>query len=163
MVMEGLDHPILVIGPLRVVGVTWPDEFYEWDFACTLSYRVIRDDGLVARVNEAGIAARSLAKIQGTSPELTKALVEDARRNESKRAVREMVRGKRSCVHLINQEQVEFLVEAWGKDWPYKTVFIDESSSLKDHKTNRWKALWKVRQLITRMHQLTATDRKSVV
>lgn len=67
---------------------------------------------------------------------------------------------KRTQIHIINREQVEWLVELNGPKWPYRTVFIDESDSFKDNKSARWKALFKVRNtpgLIKRMHLMTAT------
>lgn len=65
-----------------------------------------------------------------------------------------------ATIHIINREQVEWLVYFWKEKWPYRTVVIDESSSFKAHNTDRFKALAKVRRtdgLITRMHLLTAT------
>lgn len=67
---------------------------------------------------------------------------------------------RRTSVHFINREQVEWLVYFWKEKWPYRRVFVDESSSFKDHTSKRFKALAKVRNtpgLITRLHILTAT------
>lgn len=36
-------------------------------------------------------------------------------------------------ISIINTENVSWLVEFWGEDWPYDTVFIDESSRFKNH------------------------------
>jgi hypothetical protein len=159
---------VLVIAPVRVANETWPTEIGLWEHTAPLSYMHIRDDELVNYVNNAGAAERKLAteelkrKVERADYTRQRKLktderVENARRQAARRAVREQMKRSRATVHLINREQVEFLVDAWGRDWPYKTVFIDESSSLKDHKTNRFKALARVRPLMTRMHQLTAT------
>ena len=83
--------------------------------------------------------------------------IEKARLLASRKAVREHFHKNPATIHIINREQVEWLVGAWQKDWPFDTVIIDESSALKDHTTNRFKALKRVRPLIKRMHQLTAT------
>lgn len=80
-----------------------------------------------------------------------------AREQAAKVAVREHKMRNPATIYVINREQLQFLADAWGRDWPYDTVVIDESSSLKDHKTERWKALRRVRPFIRRMHQLTAT------
>lgn len=80
-------------------------------------------------------------------------------RDEGKRTKEQMALSSAS-IHIINREQLEWLVYFWKEDWPYRTVFIDESSSFKDHKSLRFKALAKVRRtpgLITRLHCLTAT------
>jgi len=79
------------------------------------------------------------------------------RQQAAKQAVRDHRRRNPATIYVINREQVEFLVDAWGRDWPYDCVIIDESSAFKDHSTNRWKALHKVRPFMRRMHQLTAT------
>jgi SNF2 family DNA or RNA helicase len=72
-------------------------------------------------------------------------------------AVREHKRKNPASIYVINREQVEFLVRAWGRDWPFDGVVIDESSAFKDHRTKRWAAIRQVRPLLKRMIQLTAT------
>lgn len=72
-------------------------------------------------------------------------------------AVRLHKRLNPASIYVINREQVEFLVRAWGSDWPYDGVVIDESSAFKDHTTKRWAALRRARQYMKRMIQLTAT------
>lgn len=60
-------------------------------------------------------------------------------------------------LHIINRENVEWLVQQWRAKWPYQMVIIDESSSFKDHTTKRFKALANVRRYIKRLVELTAT------
>jgi len=91
------------------------------------------------------------------SAEERKLFVKQSRQGAAAQAVRDQKAKNPASIYIINREQIEFLVTAWGRDWPYDTVFIDESSSLKEHRTVRWKALNKVRPLMRRMHQLTAT------
>ena len=86
-----------------------------------------------------------------------KQFVSLARAIAAKEAVRDHKQRNPASIYIINRENVTFLVDAWGKDWPYDTVIIDESSALKDHSTKRFKALARVRPLMKRMHQLTAT------
>lgn len=157
LLMDGQYDPVLVIGPIRVVEITWPDEIAKWSFSSFLKYEVIKDDELVAKINKAGQLARRQAKLDKHSKAVADALVQDARSKEASRLVRAMMVDRPAHVYAINREAIEFLVDALGRDWPFKTVIIDESSCLKDHTTKRWKALWKVRLLIKRMHQLTAT------
>jgi hypothetical protein len=149
---------VLIIAPLRVANVTWPDEILNWSFSAPLTHAIIRDDELVDYVNKAGQAARRRAKLDGhESKDVQDAMVKEARLKASQRAVRQLLVRNPATIHIVSKDMIEFLVEAWGRDWPYDCVIIDESSALKDHTTNRWKALWKVRPLIKRMHQLTAT------
>lgn len=64
----------------------------------------------------------------------------------------------RNCpIFIINREQIEWLADIYGNKWPFDTVFVDESSSLKDHTTKRFNALKNVRRYIRRLHELTAT------
>lgn len=168
----------LVIAPVRVANDTWPTEIGLWRHTAPLSFVHIREDEVIKTVNEAGKVERDAIRKElaekalwdglsgdnlkkrvadGLKSETAKARIEKARLVASRIAVRRHFKDNPATVHIINREQVEFLVDAWGRDWPYDLVIVDESSSLKDHTTNRFKALKRVRPLIKRMHQLTAT------
>lgn len=60
-------------------------------------------------------------------------------------------------VFLINRENVKWLVEQCGKNWPFDMLIIDESSSFKDHGSQRFKALRKVSRRSERVVLLTGT------
>lgn len=60
-------------------------------------------------------------------------------------------------VYTINRENVVWLVDYYGKDWPFDMVVIDESSSFKNHQSKRFKALKRVRPIIKRLVELTGT------
>ena len=60
-------------------------------------------------------------------------------------------------LHIINRENIPWLVDQLGQSWPYDCVVIDESSSFKSHTSKRWKALRKVLGKVSRMVQLTGT------
>ena len=80
-------------------------------------------------------------------------------RDDGKIRKEDLARSKAS-IHLINREQVDWLVYFHRESWPYRKVFIDESSSFKDHASKRFEALAKVRRtpgLIDRLHIFTAT------
>jgi SNF2 family DNA or RNA helicase len=64
-----------------------------------------------------------------------------------------------SCasIHIINRENVPWLVEMLGQQWHYDCVVIDESSSFKSHSSKRWKSMRKVLGKIDRMIHLTGT------
>lgn len=64
---------------------------------------------------------------------------------------------KPADIYVVNRENVKWLAEHYGKDWPYDCVVIDELSSFKNHQSQRWKALKKVRHKIRRMIGLTGT------
>lgn len=60
-------------------------------------------------------------------------------------------------VFLINRENVKWLVEHFDKTWPFDMVIVDESSSFKDHGSQRFKALRKVCRKPARIVLLTGT------
>ena len=60
-------------------------------------------------------------------------------------------------IHIINRENVQWLVEKSGLPFDYDMVVIDELSSFKSHQAQRFKALMKVRPQIRRIVGLTGT------
>lgn len=63
-------------------------------------------------------------------------------------------------VYVVNRENVKWLVDYLEKrriPWPFDMVVIDELSSFKNHQSQRWKALKKVRPKIHRIVGLTGT------
>lgn len=62
-------------------------------------------------------------------------------------------------IYVINRENVQWLVEEVGKNWPFPIVVIDELSSFKSAQSKRWKALRRVRGRIKRIIGLTGTPR----
>lgn len=63
-------------------------------------------------------------------------------------------------IYVINRENVKWLVDYLEKrriPWPFDMVVIDELSSFKNHQSQRWKALKKVRPKIRRIVGLTGT------
>ena len=65
--------------------------------------------------------------------------------------------GKSADIYIINRENVTWLVEWLGGDWPFDMVVVDELSSFKSSKSKRFSSLKKVRPLIKRMVGLTGT------
>lgn len=65
-----------------------------------------------------------------------------------------------AMVYVINRENVKFLVEYYEKNglrWDFDIVIIDELSSFKNHQSQRFKWLRKVRPFVKRMIGLTGT------
>lgn len=58
-------------------------------------------------------------------------------------------------LYIINRENVTWLVK--NQRWDFDMVVIDELSSFKSHQAQRFKAMRKVRPLVTRIVGLTAT------
>lgn len=60
-------------------------------------------------------------------------------------------------IYVINRENTQWLVESFGRNWPFDMVVLDESSSFKNHQAKRFKALKLVRSRINRLVELTGT------
>lgn len=159
LLSEFLSEKVLVIGPLKVATDTWPTEIGLWEHTAPFRYTLIREDDDDPRLIAARAAAREKTRASGaSSAQVAKAgaVAETAMRE----TIRRQKAMSRNPIHIVNRERVEWLVNLHGRNWPYDTVIIDESSGFKDHRSVRFKALKKVRQtagLIRRLHELTAT------
>lgn len=150
---------VLVVGPLRVATETWPTEIGLWEHTAWMNYSLIHAMDDDPRLAEARKRARRFAREQGLSAAEARRLAARAETQERERIRREAALSPKS-IHIISRDWVEWLVDFHGRKWPYRMVIIDESSGFKDHRSNRFKALKKVRNadgLIERMHLLTAT------
>lgn len=64
---------------------------------------------------------------------------------------------KRANIYIINRENVKWLVDLYQNKWPFDMLVIDELSSFKSPKAQRFKSLRKVRPLMKRVVGLTGT------
>jgi SNF2 family DNA or RNA helicase len=60
-------------------------------------------------------------------------------------------------VYVINRENVKWLADLYGKNWPFDMVVVDESSSFKNPSSQRFKALKKTLPFTNYMVILTGT------
>lgn len=150
---------VLVIGPPRVATNTWPTEITLWQHTAWLDHTVLYVDDDDPRVLAAGKTAFTDARYWGHSTQEAESARGKAQTTEKER-LRKLLATDKSTVHIVPSNWVEWLAEFHQHNWPYRTVFIDESSQFKDHTTGRFKALRKMRNTegaITRLHILTAT------
>lgn len=68
---------------------------------------------------------------------------------------REKALSKKALIYIINRENVQWLIA--NHKWDFDTVVIDELSSFKSNKAQRFKALKKVRPMVKRIIGLTGT------
>lgn len=108
-------NKILIIGPVRVIKSTWPEEIEKWSHTKDLSYSIIA----------------------GTPKQREKALQQKA------------------DIYLIGKENVTWLVD--NKYFDFDMVVIDELSTFKNPKSQRFRALRKVMPLADRFIGLTGT------
>ncbi len=62
-----------------------------------------------------------------------------------------------SDIYIINREMVPWIVDFYKRKWPFDMVVIDELSSFKSNKAQRFKSLKKVLPLTKRVVGLTGT------
>ena len=120
---------VLVVAPLKVARNTWPDEPRKWTHLQDARVCVIRG-----------------------SPTKRRELIMTAAAAD---------------YFVINRELVPWLVRLWREDsdfrahfkrrWPFDTLVLDESSSFKDRKSQRFRALRSVRSEFSRVIELTGT------
>lgn len=168
---EGWTGRALVIAPLRVARSTWPEEIAEWKQAAGITYTLIRaedsDDDIKAiykaEYDKHYAAERRVGETPRTAARNAQRKAAPARQ-AAKEAKRRRLVLEDTTLHIINVEQLVWLVDYWeergretGETWPYDVCFLDESSKFKDASTKRWEALNKARSRMKRMHQLTAS------
>ena len=107
---------ILIIGPVRVIESTWPDEIRKWDHTKDMTYSIV-----------AGPPAKRRAAL-----------------------------AKQTDIYLIGKENVAWLVNE-TTIWDFDMVVIDELSTFKNPRSQRFKALKKVMPLVDRFIGLTGT------
>lgn len=170
---------VLVIAPLRVARKTWPDELRLWTQARYLTHEVLwevktpqrtisvngekrlnywyaKAEGLEADLKAAKTEFKSLPTPEDAANirKISKAL------KDARRAIKwgNAAAWRPADIHIINRENVVWLVHFWGKYWPYDTVIYDESSDLKNgKKVVRWRAMRQVMGLVKRFIELTGT------
>ncbi len=170
LLMEFATKKVLVVGPLRVMTDTWPNEFRKWQHLAPFNFTLIREDDYDPRIKEARKKDRAIAEEKAWERDRLKALGHDdaeiqrmlgaTHETKVRHQLRVELAHSKTSIHFINREQLVWLVNLFGPKWPYRTVFIDESDSFKDHGSERFKALAKIRRTpgaITRMHLLSAT------
>lgn len=136
--LQGFAYKILIIAPIRVATRVWMQEHKLWRHLAYFDPTLLRVDDDDPR----------LADLKGR--------MRTARKAEFRR---HLLRS-RSPIHVINQEAVGWLVNELlnrKQRWPYPVVIFDESSRLRDHNSEVFKALKSVLPEIRRFHQLTAT------
>ena len=70
---------------------------------------------------------------------------------------RQQALAREADIYIINRENVVWLVDYYKTKWPFDMVIIDELSSFKSSKAQRFRALKRVRKYITRIVGLTGT------
>lgn len=115
LLLLGCVSKVLIIGPVRVIEHTWPDEIRKWEHTQDMTYSVVT----------------------GTQKQRIQALDEDA------------------DIYLIGKENVKWLIES--RLFDFDMVVIDELSTFKNPKSQRFRALRRVMPKVARCIGLTGT------
>ena len=65
-------------------------------------------------------------------------------------------------IHIINRENVQWLIEESGLPFDYDMIVIDELSSFKSYQAKRFWSLMKIRARVQRIVGLTGTPQATV-
>lgn len=150
---------VLIIAPKRVAYETWPTEFRIWRHLAHQNVSVIKVEDDDPRLRETLLQARQDARemmMFGSEAEKYARGWVAAK----KEALRKEAATSSASIHTVSFDWLPWLVNFYGRKWPYRMVVIDESSGFKDWKTERFKCMKVIRQAkgyITRLHELTAT------
>ncbi len=147
---------VLVVAPKKVAMSTWPDEIRAWNHTAGLSWTIIRPTGREPEVEAARGLARAAARRINLPADFV-LRIENRAATRAEERVRERLLRTETDIHIATRENMPYLVEKWGRRWPYDLVIYDEASGLRDHNTNRVKSLFKARQRVKRLWQLTGT------
>lgn len=164
--VKGYDGKILVIAPIKVVNRVWMYEHTLWEHTSYLPVHNLRIEDDDARVVEEKNRWYKTCRRLGIAPENSVKIAGHARQRR-KTELRVDQLNNKAKIHLVNQEAVAWLVSRFIKKknkktiefrkWPYQIVIFDESSRLRDHRSEIFNALKSVRHRIYRFHELTAT------
>lgn len=153
---RGLAKRAVVFAPLRVAAQTWPSEIGQWAHTKDLTYTVVRATEAHPRSRDARRTARQAARRLGLSAPYVARLADRAAL-AAEEAVRLDQLAEDTDLHIVNRERIPWLVETWGRRWPYDTVIYDEASGLRNHATQRVRSLVRVRPRLSRLWELTGT------
>lgn len=160
-----LDAPqALITAPVRVAKQTWPTEFEEWEHLHGFPLTLIRAEDDTPEVH--AVYRRKYEQFYVLAKQMHMAPRDAARfaqvyasryRDKAKQIWRRKLAMQQTPIHVIGIEQIPWLVQFWGRKWPYRIVNIDESSKFKKWNTTRFKAINSVHKYIERLHMATAS------
>lgn len=153
-----LGSKVLIVAPIRVAIQTWPTEVKEWRHTAHLTHTVLRVSDDDPEIKAYSRQAFQESRDAGLSPAGARARADRIGTIEKDRRRRALV-DSNAVIHIIDKGSVDWLVKECTRrgHWPYRVLFVDESSCLGDHGSEIFKALKDVRAYLDRFHQLTAT------
>jgi len=160
LIQEWAIHMTIVIAPLRVSQMVWPQEPYLWKHLKHLKYislywpgapenkicnKIIREE--VSKPSDDD-TAKDIKQREKTIDEITY--------HHYIKWLKPLLR-QQAHFYVINQEQVALLARVLSNHWCFDNIIIDEASGFGDWSSNRTKALRKVIYQTERIVELTGT------
>lgn len=139
MLKRGSVKKVLIVAPLNVALVTWPDEFSEWEHLKNLTWSLLRIDDDDGRLKRCYRSNYHFAKYKIGMDTREAQNFANRRVTSYREWLRQGAAIEDTQIHIINKEAMLWLWEFFGegKDWPYDMVVYDESSMFKNAKSKR--------------------------
>jgi hypothetical protein len=166
---EGFVGKVLIDAPIKVVNTVWPREIPRWRHTMWMSQEIIRveDDDERLKAEHRRMMAELHSKLLHMEDREEAAKVKLSLVKQHLTVLKEEIRRKllksKATIHILNHEATDWLVNDYHerkRPWPYRIVIWDESSKLRDHNSNVFKAIVSMRPYMDRVHELTATPAK---
>jgi hypothetical protein len=124
---------VLVVAPLEVARVTWPDEIEAWEHTRHLRFTVLREEDYTTEATGRINCYHLICLNRGMSAKDAAAEAQKMFVDWKYMRVRQKANDD-AQIHIINREGLPWLWEHFrnGKKWPYDVMVIDEASMLKN-------------------------------
>lgn len=166
---EGFVGKVLIDAPIKVGNTVWPREIPRWRHTMWMSNQILRvedDDERLERERRrmmAELHPRLLHMEDREEAAKVKLSLVNQHITTIKNSIRRKLLKSKATIHILNHEATDWLVNDYHekkRPWPYRILIWDESSKLRDHNSNVFKAINAMRPYMDRVHELTATPAK---
>lgn len=155
--IDGISKGMLVIAPLRVIGITWPSEVGKWDFARHMTITNMRTAEGVKHWQKKTADIYTINSELLATREVKKKCPDCYDGEKAKREHCITCEGEGTITAEYPGFVAKFLKGMKKEDLPVDTLLIDESSLCKNHKSKRFNALRVYRELFDRIYIMTGT------
>ena len=168
--IANLDLPTLIVGPKLVAQEVWTREAAKWAHLAHLEiYHITAADfGYYKKVTTSAVwGDQSREIVRGLETPDDRIFLFGAEvtidttelRPRDIAGVKRNILDRRERIHVISRDHFYPLVKLLGADFPYKMMIGDESTSYKNHDSNRSRAVYYLRQhnMLDRLVLLSGT------
>lgn len=150
----------LVVAPKLVAQDTWPTQLTRWGEFKHLDWRVLQasdfglEPGVVWDTGKKDDEGKPIEEVRGygeTVPAEWTRLAKTGLQFRDKRAVKRALLELKEHVHVVSWDFFPYLVQAYGRNWPYDGMVLDESTFAQSSTGLRHRAAWHVIQRLQRV------------